>query len=240
MNPSVSALFQYTRSRVTERDIFEFSPSDPGYPDYVTLWTKIWCSGVIPERTEFDLSEVIGLTGWSKPDEEKDPERFRCYRRFTTSVGIALLHSGNASEIVRPSNYLARDLIIDLDQNSQTHFTLIREVASVTREVLLADGFEDGYPFFTFAAMILAQTALDWPCAEAAASQLILDEGAVRASGSQGWWIWDDRFLLGLTAYDRHHTDWVAFAKELSNPNSHEDTQLVIDALKSVKIKSRR
>ena len=47
MNPSVDALFQYTRSRVTDQDIVDFSPSDPGYPNYVKLWTQIRRSGIM-------------------------------------------------------------------------------------------------------------------------------------------------------------------------------------------------
>lgn len=239
MNPFVGALFEYTRARVTDQDIVDYSPGDPGYPDYVRLWTEIRRSGKIPERSEFDLSEVIRLTGWAQPDCEKNPERFRCYRRFTTCVGIALLHLGNDSECVRPANYLARDLIIDLDLTNIKHLALARDVASVTRDILLADGSEVGYPFFTFAVMILAQVARDWSGAEAAATQLISDERAVRSNESLNYLIEDNRFLLGLSNYNQLHKDWLAFAGDLRNPNSHEDTQSVIDALKPTEITSR-
>ena len=233
MHPSVTALFEYTRSRVTDQDIIDYSPGDPGYPDYVNLWTAIRRSGVIPKETEFDLSEVIGLTGWGQPEEEKDPERVRCYRRFTSSVGIALLHYGNDSSCVRPANYLARDLIIDLDRSCKTHLRLVRQVVVATRDTLLANGFEEDYPFFTFARMILSQIAGSWLDAEAAATQLLIDEDAVRKNESLNMMIADDRFLLALSSFDQVHQDWVSFANDLRNPNSHEDTQLVIDALKA-------
>ena len=80
--------------------------------------------------------------------------------------------------------------------------------------------------------MILAQIDRDWSGAEAAASQLICDESAVRHNEALNWMITDDRFLLGLSNYDQLHNEWISFAKELKNPNHHEDTQLVIDALK--------
>jgi hypothetical protein len=232
MNPSVDALFQYTRSRVTDQDIVDFSPGDPGYPDYVKLWTQIRRSGAIPRQSEFDLSEVIGLTGWAKPEQERDPERFRCYRRFTSAVGVALLHYGNNSESVRVANYLARDLVIDLDPTSKRHLSLLRSVAESTREVLSTTNLDEGYPFFTFVSMILAQKARDWSGAEVAATQLINDENAVRQNESLNWMVTDDRFLLGLCNYDQLHHDWISFAETLRNPNAHEDTQLVIDALK--------
>ncbi len=224
---------------VTEQDIIDFSPGDPGYPDYVRLWTQIKRSGSIPPQTEFDLSEVIGLTGWAKPEEWDDPERFRNYRRFTSAVGVALLHGGNDSESVRVANYLARDLVIDLDLTSKRHLSLLRSVVAATREVLSTTNLDEGYPFFTYAAMILAQKARDWNASEAAATQLIEDEAAVRKNDSLNWTIEDDRFLLGLSVYDQLHKDWISFAQALKNPNQHEDTQLVLEALTQPEITSR-
>ena len=239
MDSSVVSLFQHTQSRVTDQDIIDFSPGDPGYPDYVKLWTQIRRSGSIPKQTEFDLSEVIGLTGWAKPEEWEDPERFRNYRRFTSAVGVALLHNGNDSESVRVANYLARDLVIDLDSDSNRHMSLLQPVVAATREVLSTTNLDEGYPFFTFATMILAQKSRDWRSAEAAASLLIQDESAVRQNESLNWSIQNDRFLLGLSVYDQLHKDWISFARALKNPNKHEDTQLVIDALTQTEITSR-
>jgi hypothetical protein len=227
MNVSVVALFEYTRSRVSDQDIINFSPRDPGYPDYVKLWTQIRRSGTIPHQWEFELSEVIELTGFWTPERTSDPERFRCYRRFTSAVATAMIHYGHHSENVRVANYLARDLIIDLDLNSQRHLPLLRSVAESTREVLSTTNLEEDYPFFTFASMIFAQKAQDWDGSEQAATQLIKDENAVRQNMSTE----NDHFLLGLSFYNQHHDDWLAFAKELKNPTGHKDTQLVIEAL---------
>ena len=154
MNPSVDALFQYARSRVTDQDIVDFTPSDPGYPDYVKLWTQIRRSGSIPRQSEFDLSEVIGLTGWVEPEQVSNPERFRCYRRFTSAVGVALLHYGNGSESVRVANYLARDLLIDLDPMSERHLSLLRSTAESTREVLSTTNLDEGYPFGSSGSLV--------------------------------------------------------------------------------------
>lgn len=235
MNKCLFEFFELTRSKVTEQDIVDYSPGDPGYPDYVRLWKHIHQSGEVPRKTEFDLSEVIGLTGWVNPNNQKDPERFRNYRRFTSAVGLLLLHFGNPSEQVRPANYLARDLIVDLEQTNAKTILLMRKLFSITRAQLILAGDENQYPFFTFGEMILAQVVKDYKVADSAASQLIEDEAIVRQSDSMRYLVQNDNFLLGLTNYDQLHQDWLKFAYELVNPNKHEDTQLVIDALERIK-----
>lgn len=230
MNPHVNSLFEFTQSRVSEKHIADFSPSDPGYDSYVRLWTRILRSGEIPTKTEFDLSEVIGLTGWSNPSDFDDPTRFRDYRRFTSAVAIGLIHSGNDSESVRPANYVARDLIIDCNTKEPEHLMLVRNVFPITRAVLAATNYEEEYPYFTFGALILAQMSNDHDDAVRLARDLIADESAVRNNESLNWCIEDARFLLGLTSYDQLHSDWTRFAAELSNPKRDENMQLVIDA----------
>lgn len=231
MDSSIVSLFEYTRSRVCDQDIIDFSPGDPGYPDYVKVWTEIRRSGAMPTQADFDLSEVIGLTGWAKPDEWPDPERFRRYRRFTSAIGLALLHHGQCSEVVRPANYLARDLLIDLDPSCERHLSLVRSAVEATRKLLSTTNLDEGYPFFTLATMILAQKASDWKASEAAATRLIADEAAVRKSDSLSYLAHDDQFLFGLSVYNQVHSDWLAMACVLKNPNRHEDSQLVIESL---------
>lgn len=229
MNAVVEALFQDARSKVTDQDIRDFSPSDPGYGDYVKLWTRIRLTGVVPRETEFDLSEVINLVGgFGKHWEYEQDPGYRRFRRFTSSVGIVLVHFGNDSESIRPTNYQARDLLIELDRSSKQQVSILREVVAATREVLLADG-DNEYPFYTFSAMILAQIARDWRAAETAATQLINDENTARKNDP---FIKDDRFLLGLSVFNHLHNEWIAFAQGLKNANKHEDTQLVIEAMK--------
>jgi hypothetical protein len=233
IDPAALALFEYTRSRVGERGITDFSPNDPGYPGYVRLWTEIHRSGLIPERTQFDLSEVIALTAWADPDDYPEPERFRRYRRFTSAVGIALVHSGSDSDDVRVANYLARDLLVDLDRTGSggDHLHLLRRVFRSSRAVLAAAGYENGYPFFTLDMMILAQIDGDWESADGAAAQLIEDESQVRRSDDLGYPVIDKRFLFGWSNYDQLHRDWQALVGELRNPRGDGSTQLVIDAL---------
>jgi len=231
MEPCVYSLFQFTRSRVTAKHIAEFSPGDPGYEDYVRLWTGILRTGELPTQTQFDLSEVIGLTGWVNSDTFAHPDRFRQYRRFTSAVAIALVHAGNDCESVRPANYLARDLIVDCDPSDPEHLLRVRNVFLPTRDVLADTNQEPEYPFFTFGALILAQLANDQEEAVRHAAQLVEDEAAVRTNESLVLFRDDSRFLLGLTNYDQLHGDWVRLASGLSNPLQDVNTQLIIDAM---------
>lgn len=231
MNRHIESLFGLTRSQVSEQHINDFSPSDPGYDSYVRLWTRIYRSGEIPKQTEFDLSEVIGLTGWAKPADFNDPVRFRQYRRFTSAVGAALIENGNDDECVRVGNYLARDLIVDTDIDNAEHFESVRNVFPVLRDTLFKTNHDEQYPYFTFGSLILAQMAGDFVESETMAAQLIEDDAAVRNNDSINWITEDSRFLFGLTNYDQLHSDWFTWGLGLKNPNGDSNLALVIDAI---------
>lgn len=232
MHPAIDALFHYARSTMTERDIVDFSPGDPGYPDYVRVWTEILRTGVVPKESHFDLSEVIALTGWAVPNDWALPDRFLVYRRFTSAVALVLLHYGNQSEDVRSANYLARDFLIDLDRTNSHSFSLLRAAFPVTRDLLAGVSGENEYPFFTFGEMLMAQWAEDWDASERAATNLLSEETAVRFDEDYKHYVASDCFLLGLTNYDQLHDDWRTFAAKLKNPTGHEETQLVIEAIR--------
>ena len=231
MNPLVDRLFQLTRTRITERHIREFSPADPGYESYVRLWTRILRSGEIPQQSEFDLSEVIGLTGWEPVTDLNQPNRFRDYRRFTSSVGVALITFGNDSESVRVANYLARDLIVDSHFNDREHFDAVRNVFPLVREILVQTNHEEEFPFFTLGSLILAHMAGDFDAMPPLASQLIDDDASVRNNESLNWSIEDSRFLFGLTNYDQLNRDWIKLTNTLTNPKNAPNVQLVIDSI---------
>lgn len=236
MNPHVQTLFALTRRAITKKHIEDFSPGDPGYPDYVKLWSRIHEAGEVPKQSEFDLSEVIGLTGWSSPcgwassDGVDHSERFRQYRRFTSAVAVALIVFGNCSEEVRVANYLARDLLMDVSVGDQEHFNAVRSIFPLVREALRKTDHEEEYPFFTLGSLILAHMAQDYAQMPKLAEQLIEDDAAVRKSGSLSRTVWDSRLLFGLTSYDQVNKDWVAFVSRLTNPTNDESVQLVIES----------
>jgi hypothetical protein len=108
MTPAIRELFEYALRHVTAKDISDFCPGDPGYGDYVRAFNAILESSTLPKEADFDITETIGLTIWSKADDWPDPVRFRRFRTLTNAVGIALLveDANGAEQNLRP-NYLA-------------------------------------------------------------------------------------------------------------------------------------
>ena len=74
MNPYVKTFFDLTRIRITKQHIIDYSPNDPGYPSYGRQWNEVLRSGNIPTKSNFEFSEVIGLTGWVSLDKLPVPE----------------------------------------------------------------------------------------------------------------------------------------------------------------------
>ena len=59
MDASIEALFQFTRSRVTDQDIVEFSPGDPGYPGPNETFAVLGIS-FDGESRAYALSDLVG------------------------------------------------------------------------------------------------------------------------------------------------------------------------------------
>jgi hypothetical protein len=230
---SIDELFQQSRNCVPRDDIVAFAPIDPGYDDYVRLWSEIQRTGSVPTELSFDLREVIGMTSWGVASRWGDKVgRFIAFRRFTSAVALVLVHRGHDVDNVRPANYLARDLVIDqfdfYDSSQEVSLGTLREAIQDTR-VLLRSVSDTQFPYFTLGAMILAQLEGDWTAAEQAASQLISDEQEAR--GFQPYSIPTD-FLFGLTVYDQLNHDWRRMIAGLRNPNHHGETAMIIEALR--------
>lgn len=231
MDKSVLEFFNCCRSNVSQQDIVDFAPQDPGYDNYVQVWTEILSSGEIPEVSSFDIAEVIGLTGFANPAEEVSAERFLKFRRFTSSLGVALINKGIASDVVRPPNYLARDLLVDtVDCDLEVH-ELLYKVFSATRNSLFNSKEEIEYPFFTFGEIVLGQRLNDYQSCAKDAAQLIDDEAFVRNEESYSYLVQSDEFLLGITNFDQFHKDWKELASALSNPVNDENLELIIQSI---------
>lgn len=229
--PEVQALFDFTRSQITEQHIRKHSPTDPGYANYVRVWTEIMRSGVPPTRADFDLTETIGLTSWwSNAPAERSPS-FLEYYRFTSAVALSLVHSGNDCEEVRPGNFLAYDLVSQCRIPGDPFFRLVREVLPVTRHHLSETDFDTDFPFFTLGSMVLAHMVDDHAEVARLAPQLIEDESRVRRELPAGM---GPRFLLDTTGYQLRNNQWLALAQGLTNPRGDADLQLLIETFASL------
>src|SRR4051794_40692378 len=103
-------IFDYTLQRVTPADVRDFAPQDPGYAGYVQAFLEILARRRLPDEDSFSLSETIGLTRWVNADAERDPTRFRRFRTFTNSVGMAMSAANMTEEA---PNYFVIELIED-------------------------------------------------------------------------------------------------------------------------------
>lgn len=228
---SLNTLFHHLRNHVSEEDIRQFSPGDPGYPDYVREWVKILTTGVVPTRASFDHSEVIGLTCWSDSGDFQSPMRFHRYRLFTLAVACKLFVLGNCTEDIRAGNYVAIKMINDArDLGDDGTSMLVGNALPAIAEALSSQPWiEEEYPFFYAAEMIWAQRHRDFDRAVSVASKLIESEQSVRQH--EEFFGESQRFLFGLTIYDQLNDEWDAALCELANPTTSEEMQLVIDTL---------
>jgi len=115
MNPTASIqLFDYARRFVSPKDITDFCPSDPGYPDYVLQFNSILKTCRVPSASNFAINETVDLTIYADASSKEDPIRFRRFRIFTSSVGlgVSVLVGGGGSFEMEP-NYIAISLMDD-------------------------------------------------------------------------------------------------------------------------------
>lgn len=233
MNPHIQALVDYTRSRVTAEHLARSVPDDPGTPDYLRVWKSLLQDSELPSKVSFEYSEVIGSASGGLPKDPQKATEKRCFRRFTSAVALALIHAGNDP---RPVNYLAHDLVVDCDSREPEHLQLVRATLLPTRDLLAISSCDAEFPFFTFAALLLAQLSCDIDQTCQLAAQLIADEAMARDSTLQDSSS-DSRFLLGLTEYVQLHRNWIALASQLSNPTNDESMQLIIEAFETSKLR---
>lgn len=231
IHPDLKALFEFTRSRVTEDDICLNVPNDPGSFGYIDLWKGIRLTGGIPCKNEFNLSEVIGMTRWGKPEKERNPESFLAFRRFTSAVSLIQISWGlgdNAGE-----NYLAHNLLTDRIHGNLQHLDLLRRVFAFTGRILKDQpGFivSNDYPFFTLGEMMLAEWAGDHAAAGSHAARLLIEEEEIwmnpeaHLSGRK-----DGRFLFCVTVFDTFEAEWTDLVAKLENPEHDPNIARVMD-----------
>ena len=95
MPAACDALLTCTTAQVTEQDILDFSPHDPGYPNYVRILTDILLTRRLPSKSgsRFDVAEAVNVALFRlAPD---NPPRLRRFRCFTSAVALSLLAGGD-------------------------------------------------------------------------------------------------------------------------------------------------
>jgi hypothetical protein len=220
MTPAIRELFEYALRHVTAKDISDFCPGDPGYGDYVRAFNAILELSTLPKEADFDITETIGLTIWSKADDWPDPVRFRRFRTLTNAVGIALLveDANGAEQNLRP-NYLAIRSIEDAHTLQDDALLRLLPAAFADLQQSAAETLDqpEEVPFLLLGQLLLAfrgfPPTADIPrLVEAVTTEAARQE--CRASTA---------FFWGCTFFDQLHERWQHFVRICFPPDSTDE-----------------
>jgi hypothetical protein len=201
--PACRLLFEYARQFVTPKDIADFCPSDPGYYTYVAKFTSILETGQLA-RTHYDISETICLNWYVRNFECIDEVRFRRFRVFTNSVGMAVSAGREGSSDFIPENYLVVSLLVDTDAlGDAALFSLLPPaIAELRNRVKMPDEAPNEVPLLSLAQTILAFKG--YPSKSDPLSlcrQVIKEADALKRD-------YPDEFLWGCSSYDQFRKEW--------------------------------
>jgi len=248
IHPDLLALFEFTRARVTDKDIEMNVPDDPGYWNYVEVCQEIRRTGGIPFQYSTDLEEVINLTRWAKPNAARKPKSLLAFRRFTSAIRLIQIFWGLGDDFGESN--LAHNLLTDLTPGDPRHLDLLRRAFAFIGQFLKdRKGFipSEEYPFFTLGGMILAEWAGDHVEAGYHAEKLLLEAEENWTNRSPGQWNqttrpWTDpasllpirkngRFLFCLTSYCQFEAEWSELVSKLKNPGQDPRLAQVMDLM---------
>lgn len=211
-------LFEYARTKVTAKDIVDFCPGDPGYPAYVREFTSIWESGQLPEM-HFNVSETIGLTWWVRAFERLDEVRFRRFRTFTNSVGLAINSTKYDFSTCVPPNYLVASLLTDAFALNDLSLLPLLETAFVEfrERIKIQDNAPEEVPFLTLALTILALKGYP-PKADISemCSRVIKEADANKNE-------YPDEFLWDCSSFDGFRSEWTKLVEDSLPQHSKEE-----------------
>lgn len=213
-------VLEYTRRHVTPKDIADFAPGDPGYPNYVRVWTEILETGRLPERAHFDITETIGLTRWSDATRERDERRYRRFRLFTNAVAMAMYARDDDAYETMPPNYVAISLIDDGVELKDMDVLLMARAAFAELHAAMQKNEREEAVFVLLAMLLIDRiTRTHADESQSLITQLIRD-----AEQHTGWAT--DEFLWGCTHYDQLHRRWKSYVYRYLAPTTPEVASL--------------
>lgn len=215
MTPACCQLFEYASRQVTPKDVSDYCPGDPGYPGYVQEFTAILSSGIPPSTSHFDISETVGLTRWADADRKADPTRFRWFRTFTNSVGVAICTGPEGPDDCMPPNYFGISLLDDAHALRDPHLLqLLSPVfAEIHQRITETECFAEEAPFFVLGQLVLAFMGFAPSADISGLSRQLISEAAQHARYASPDFVW------GCTFYNQLHDRWKHFV-ELSFPSN--------------------
>jgi hypothetical protein len=207
MTSAAATLFQYCQFRVREQDVEEFGYNGIGGRVLQEWVRRVWRSRAVPGEADSDFSEfMLGLVN-DDPNRWPDPERFRQYRLFVSSIALVLRTSGEPPDLSPSANYLAARALED--SIALEDHRLMELLPSVLVELHAKCRADPGYadreeaPFITLGLMILAflgQAEAGDPAA--LADRLIAEESEFHSE------TWAPEFLWDVTCFVSCHATW--------------------------------
>jgi len=153
------------------------------------------------------------LTHWADADREADPIRFRWFRTFANSVGVAIATGPEGPNDCMPPNYFGVSLLDDAYalQDSHLHRLLLPVFVELHRRITESEWSAEEAPFFLLGQLVLAFLGF------APSTDITRLSGQFVAEASKYAGRASPEFLWGCTFFDQLHGRWKHFV-ELSFP----------------------
>ncbi len=222
-------LLQFASNEVHVTDIYEYCPNEPGHPAYVRILTNVKESQRIPLEDCWFLTDAYCWVDF-EPTNEVERERVRRYRFFINVVALLLFVGRKWPLILIPRNYVASHLLTDSVRFERPQLKILLECFGDCANALKAD-MEVEFLYFIFGEIVLLQRLGEYEAADAKAEQLMAEEEAAIMSPSQQSNFQDGRFLVGISKFTNHRSEWKRFVNELENPNQNKAIAEIKDAV---------
>ena len=231
MTSAAAKLFHYCQFRVREQDVEQFGYNGIGGGVLREWVRRVWRSRAVPGEADSDLSEfILGLVS-DDPSRWPDPERFRRYRLFLSSIALVLLAGGEPADLLPSANYLAArvldDAIVLQDKGLLELLPSVLAELHAACQAAPANWEKKEAPFITLGLMILAFLGqAEAGDATALAERLMAEESEFHPEA------WAPVFLWNVSYFDLCHASWQRLVRaHFPAQPSSETVHLIRDEL---------
>jgi hypothetical protein len=225
-------LFLFCASKISPDVIARSCPSDPGYKAYVNEWHAIWRDRKVPIKSNFEISETVGLTMW---DESRDAE-FLWFRCFANSVALKLM-CVHRQEVVFDLNYPLICLLTDMIGLRDTiAVKRLQDAVEAAQHECVTAGIDlaDGLPWLAHTRLLLAALTGNTDQLGTLATRAIEAENQFRTVAAGG--PISHVFLLGLTTFETLHPVWKDSSSSLLAPHrATADISFILNGISKYK-----
>ena len=153
------------------------------------------------------------MTRWADADRAADSTRFRWFRTFANSVGVAIATGSEGPDDCMPPNYFGISLLDDAYALQDSHLLQLLPLvfAELHQRISDTEWSAEEAPFFLLGQLVLAFLGFAPASDTARLSEQLFSEASKHAGHAS------PQFLWGCTFFDQLHHRWKHFV-ELSFP----------------------